>query len=336
MIPLDTTLPPRLQKQLLGHEGQWQLLQRQFSENKLHPAWLLVGQKGIGKATFAYQTARTLLKADQGNDQFFDTLIDQKSHPNLLIIEKELDEDGKPANDITVEGIRKIADFVHQSAAFPGWRVIIIDAIEELNRNAANALLKILEEPPKQVLILLVCHSVGRILPTIRSRCCLLSFDILTQEVLTEVLGKVPDPLAYALANGSIGQLLELEKFALNDLLEEVINVLQAVMANRLTSLQQFVGGFEKGDPLAQIMLILLPWISCQLVLLKSQQNSFVLRHDTLLPLANLRIPSHWLLVQEKLSLLLQNAKDAHLDFATLLTAAFLCFESPHLMKEFT
>lgn len=334
MIYLDTTLPPRLQKQLIGHQDQWLLLQRQFQENRLHPAWLLVGQKGIGKATFAYQAARTILKTDQGNGQFTDTLIDQKSHPNLLIIEKELDEDKKTANDITIESVRKIADFVHQSSAFPGWRAIIIDAIEDLNRNAANALLKILEEPPKHVLILLICHSLGRILPTIRSRCCLMNFDTHNQEKLVEILGKIPDPLAWELANGSIGQFLELDKFALGDLLTEIADILQAVMANRLASLQQFVQSMGKEDPRTAAVLKLLPWISYQLVLLKSDVNHANLKAYNLLSLADLRTPKHWLLVYENLALLLQNASTAHLDVSTLLTASFLCFETPQLLRE--
>lgn len=333
MVNLDTNLPPRLQNQLIGHQSQWQLLERQFQERKLHPAWLLSGQKGIGKVTFAYQAARYILKDGQNNDQFFDTLINQNSHPNLLIIEKAVDEDGKLQNEITVESIRKIAEFVHQSAAFPGWRVIIIDAIDDLNRNAANALLKILEEPPRQVLILLVCHSVGRILPTIRSRCCLMPFYGLTNQELTQIVQEPPQALALELANGSIGKLIDLQQLDLELLLSDVLHILQAVFQNRLQLLQQFVAGFEKGDPRVLVVLDLLPWMAYHFVLLQSTSGAFS-TNPKMAELAALRPANHWLFVHERLSKLIQDAEKAHLDLATLLVAAFLCFESPQLLQE--
>ena len=83
MVELNIALSPRLQTELIGHQSQWRLLLRKFHNNELHPAWLLSGTKGIGKSTFAYQAARYILKANQNNDQFFDTLINQKSHPNI-------------------------------------------------------------------------------------------------------------------------------------------------------------------------------------------------------------------------------------------------------------
>lgn len=333
MVNLDTNIPPRLQRQLISHQSQWQLLQRQFHEKKLHPAWLLSGQKGIGKATFAYQAARYLLKDGQNNDQFFDTLINQNSHPNLLIIEKNVDEDGKLQNEITVESIRKIAEFVHQSAAFPGWRVIIIDAIDDLNRNAANALLKILEEPPGQVLILLVCHSIGRILPTIRSRCCLMPFYGLTNQELIQITQKHPQDLALELANGSIGRLISLQQLDLELLLSEVLDVLQAVFQNKLQPLQQFIADFEKGNPKALVVMELLPYIASQCVLLQSNAATSSI-NSRVVELANVRPVNHWLFVHERLTKLIQDAEKAHLDLVTLLMAAFLCFESPQLLQE--
>lgn len=334
MVDLDTSLLPRLQNQLIGHQPQWQLLQRQFQEKKLHPAWLLSGQKGIGKATFAYQAARYVLKDGQNNDQFFDTLINQNAHPNLLLIEKSVDEDGKLQNEITIESIRKIAEFVHQSAAFPGWRVIIIDAIDDLNRNAANALLKILEEPPKQVLILLVCHSIGKILPTIRSRCCLMPFYGLTHQELTQITKDPSHDLALELANGSIGKLSELQQINLTSLLNEVFHTLHAVFQNKLSSLQQFVSGFEKGDPKALVVLELLPWVAYHFVILQSNAGTIPINNGKMAELAALQPVKHWLFVHERLSLLIQSSEKTHLDLATLLVAAFLSFESPQLLQE--
>lgn len=334
MVDLDTNLPPRLQNRLVGHQSQWLLLERQFQEKKLHPAWLLSGQKGIGKATFAYQAARYVIKEGQNNDQFFDTLINQNSHPNLLIIERNMDENGKLQNEITVENIRKLADFVHQSATFPGWRVIIIDAIDELNRNAANALLKILEEPPGQVLILLVCHSIGRILPTIRSRCCLMPFYGLTNQDLAQIVKDPLQSLALDLANGSMGRLIDLQRFDLELLLNEVIQTLHAIFHNKLQSLQQFVGGFEKGDEKAFVVLELLPWLAYHFSLIQGGAEISSANQTKITEVAALRPASHWLLVYERLTKLILDAEKSHLDLATLLVAAFLCFESPWLLDE--
>lgn len=333
MVDLNTNLPPRLQNQLVGHQPQWQLLQQQFQEKKLHPAWLLSGQRGIGKATFAYQAARYILKAGQNNDTFFDTLIDQNSHPNLLIIEKNVDEDGKVQNEITVEGVRKLADFVHQSAAFPGWRVVVIDAIDDLNRNAANALLKILEEPPAQVLILLVCHSIGQILPTIRSRCCLLSFEGITHQDLIQLVKVPPQDLALELANGSVGRLINFQQFDLDILLGEVAHVLEAVLQNKLQILQQFVAGFEKGNPKASVVMELLLWLAYHFTLIQGKAKVPSVNQMKMMKVATLRSTDHWLLVYEKLSKLIQDSEKSHLDLGTLLIAAFLCFESPHLLS---
>ncbi len=333
MVELNTKLSPRLQTHLIGHQSQWQLLQRKFQDNELHPAWLLSGPKGIGKATFVYQIARHILKVHQNNDQFFDTLISQKSHPNLLIIEKEFNEDGKLENEISIDSIRKIAHFVHQSAAFPGWRIIIIDAVDDLNRNAANALLKILEEPPKQVLILLICHGIGRILPTIRSRCCLLSMTGPTTEELTTLCHDPLSPLTLALAHNSIGRLVDLQQIDLNCFLDEIIQVLQSVLQNKLLPLQQFVNSFAKGELKAALLLDLLSWISCQLVLIQSNSVVGFVPSLQMNQLSALRPTPHWLLVQEQLSSLIYQAEETHLDLPTLYTAAFLCFESPQLLQ---
>ncbi len=333
MVELNTALSPRLQTHLIGHQSQWQLLVRKFQDNELHPAWLISGAKGIGKATFAYQAARYILKAKQDNDQFFDTLINQKSHPNLLIIERELNEDEKLQNEISVESIRKIAHFVHQSAAFPGWRVIVIDAIDDLNRNAANALLKILEEPPKQVLIFLICHGVGRILPTIRSRCCLVSLTGPTTEELTKICQTPVSSLALALAHNSIGRLVDLQKMDLDLFLDEIIQIIQSVLQNKLLPLQQFVSSFAKSDLKAALLLDLLSWLSCQLVLIQSNSAAGFVPSTQMAQLSTLRPTTHWLMVQEQLSSLIYQAEETHLDLPTLYTAAFLCFESPHLLQ---
>jgi DNA polymerase-3 subunit delta' len=150
-----------------------------LDRGRLHHAWLLTGPEGVGKATLAYRMARRLLGARP--DPAFGPLgaspgdvvsrqVAARSHPDLMVLERETD-DGKARKSIPVDEARQLPAFFANSPAVSPYRVAIIDAADDLNVNAANAVLKTLEEPPAKGVILLVSHSPGRLLPTIRSRC---------------------------------------------------------------------------------------------------------------------------------------------------------------------
>ena len=167
-----------------GGEGVETTFLSALERGRLHHAWLLTGAEGIGKATFAYRAARRLLGARP--DAAFGLLgcdpsdpvsrqVASRSHPDLLVIERWTD-DGKPRKVIPVEEARRLPEFFSKSPAISPWRVAIIDAADDLNANAANAVLKTLEEPPARGVLLLVSHAPGRLLPTIRSRCRRLAF----------------------------------------------------------------------------------------------------------------------------------------------------------------
>lgn len=151
---------------------------------RLHHAWLLVGPEGVGKATFAYRAARRLLGAapDMGYGALGSSPADPvsrqvsaRSHPDLLVLERET-YDGKVRRNIPVDEARRLPEFFSRSPASSPYRVAIIDAADDLNVNAANAVLKTLEEPPPRGVLFLVSHAPGRLLPTIRSRCRRLAF----------------------------------------------------------------------------------------------------------------------------------------------------------------
>ncbi len=193
-------------------------------------AWLLSGPKGIGKATFAYRAARFLLAgAGQGDllglppenlhvdpDEPVARRIAAGGHGDLLVVERTSDpKSSSPAirTRIVVDQIRAVGDFFAKTSAEGGWRIAIIDAAEDMNANAANALLKILEEPPAQSLLLLVSHAPGRLLATIHSRCRNLAFSPLNSSQVAQVLEGLPHDLSdddlYAvagLAEGSPGR----------------------------------------------------------------------------------------------------------------------------------
>ncbi len=155
-----------------------------LARGRLHHAWLLTGPEGIGKATFAYRAARRLLGGAPDDrygllgvapEDAEARLVAARSHPDLLVLERQ-SEDGKVKKFISVDDARALPDFFARSPSRSKYRVAIVDAADDMNVNAANALLKTLEEPPERGVLLLVAHAPGRLVATIRSRCRRLAF----------------------------------------------------------------------------------------------------------------------------------------------------------------
>jgi DNA polymerase-3 subunit delta' len=181
---------PREVFDLQGHEGPEAAFEAARARGRLHHAWLLTGPEGVGKATFAYRAARRLLGAPEDPSHGIlgappehpvSRQIIARSHPDILVVQR-LGEDGKVRKVIPVDEVRKLSEFFSKSPASSPHRVAIVDAADDLNTNSANALLKTLEEPPARGVLLLVSHSPGRLLPTIRSRCRRLAFSALSLE----------------------------------------------------------------------------------------------------------------------------------------------------------
>ncbi len=190
---VDQVPHPREVFQLAGHQAEEIAFEIARSRGRLHHAWLLTGTEGVGKATFAYRAARRLLGAPI--DEGFGVLgtdpnhpvsrqIIARAHPDLLVLER-VGEDGKLRKSIPVDEARKLSEFFSKSPASAPHRVAIIDAADDLNGNSANAVLKTLEEPPERGVLLLVAHSPGRLLATIRSRCRRLAFQPLGEAEVT-------------------------------------------------------------------------------------------------------------------------------------------------------
>ncbi len=218
-------ISPRSNAELFGHAAPEALLAEAMASERLHHAWLLTGPPGIGKATLAFRFARRLLAGEphDGSLALHEAhpvfrRVAAGSHADLLTVEREYDPKRKRLRgEIVVDDVRQVGDFLHRTAAEGGWRVVIVDGAEDLNRNAANALLKVLEEPPSRALLLLVCTAPGRLLPTIRSRTRRLAMTALAPPDVGRVLGRHRpelDATAIAaiagLAEGSPGRALML------------------------------------------------------------------------------------------------------------------------------
>ncbi|NVN37147.1 DNA polymerase III subunit delta' [Komagataeibacter swingsii] len=209
---------PRACRRLLGHDAAWQEFLSVIRTGRLHHAWLLTGPEGIGKATMAFMMARTLLGA-QDHDSPVGRRVTAGTHADLLVIARGMDEKRhRLRREIVGDDIRPISAFLRRTAAEGGWRVVIVDGAEYMNRTAANAILKILEEPPERAILILTTSVPGRLLPTIRSRCRVLALSPLDDAAMRAVLADMesapaPDlvarilPLAHG-APGRAGDLL--------------------------------------------------------------------------------------------------------------------------------
>ena len=191
---------PRENAFLVGHDDAERVLAEALLGQRMHHAWLITGPSGVGKATLAFRFARRLLAGPAPslhvppNDPLFHRVA-QSTHADLLTIERPWDERNRRLKaEIPVDAVRDAVEFMRLTPAEGGWRVVVIDGAEALNRNAANALLKLLEEPPPRSVLLLACSAPGRLLPTVRSRCRRLRLRPLDRDAMTLALTRLlPD-----------------------------------------------------------------------------------------------------------------------------------------------
>jgi DNA polymerase-3 subunit delta' len=215
---------PRENASFAGHDAAVAALYDAAMSGRLHHAWLIGGGAGIGKATLAYRFARWLLAGATTADLSLDPAhpvfrrVAANTHADLLTIDRRLNEKTKKMQtEIVIDTVHEVGRFLRLTAGEGGWRVVVVDGAEDMNRNAANALLKLLEEPPKRAILLLVSHAPGRLLPTIRSRCRSLNLGPLADSQVAALLEDYAPRLSPAdrgriarLAEGSVGTALTL------------------------------------------------------------------------------------------------------------------------------
>lgn len=246
---------PRDTARLIGQAHAENAFLEAFASERLHHGWLITGPKGVGKATLAWRIARFLLatpdvEADGGMfgappppttlDISPDHPVSHRmaawAEPGLACITRSINEDTKKLrNEIVVEDIRKLGKFFGLSAADGGRRVVIVDSADEMNTSAANALLKMLEEPPARTTLLLVSHQPTRLLPTIRSRCRILRLSPLGPDDMAAALAQTGielpqnnDHLA-ALASGSVGAALRIAALGGMEMYAELVGLLASM-----------------------------------------------------------------------------------------------------------
>ena len=209
---------------LVGHGDTLQRFTEAWNnrdKHPIHPVWMLTGPRGIGKATLAYKIAKMVY----GNvGDFF-----------IIDMEHNIDKDGKNKNDgktISVFTIRNITEKIRMSSMSGEWRVVLIDPVDQLHTSAANAILKILEEPPAKTLFLLVTHQLSSVLPTVRSRARVEKMLPLSISELRQLCERfIPDETisdeVLQLANGSFGRIANLKQFGGDKIYEKVVDIVQ-------------------------------------------------------------------------------------------------------------
>jgi len=248
-------LTPAENPYFIGQDEAVKLFLQAYNSGTLHHGWLISGDEGVGKATFAYKIARFLLAAEPGKkyqsldidvNSYVFAQVAQKSHPDFKVLERDYTEtdkkklikaiqQGETVDEemkqglkrsavIKVDDVREAVNFLMKKSFNDSWRVVIVDSTDDLNTSSANALLKILEEPPAKSILLLISHNAGNLLPTIRSRCAKISLKPLKNEETAQLLRRYMPELKEKevqqlakISGGSIGRAM---MYAENNALE--------------------------------------------------------------------------------------------------------------------
>jgi DNA polymerase-3 subunit delta' len=350
----DETPHPRLTRRLIGHAAAWDQVSEAWKSGRFAHAWLISGPRGIGKASFAHLLAKAILTAPppeeggglfgpaepQGLSREIDTAhpalprIESGAHPDMTTVEIGWADDAmtKRRTEIVVDDVRDVGEFLSLTPAEGGWRIVVIDAADEMNRSAANALLKNLEEPPRRSLLLLLAHNRGRLLPTIRSRCRQLPLAPLseaeTEEGLTFLLPEeTPERrrVLAGMAQGSLGEAVALAHGGGDEIAAGIARLLADWPHLDAKALSAFAGEVAKDADRFRLFTVLLgDWVAA------------TLRRGVGAPAeggasgAALAVPlEQWGEVWEKVNGLFRRAEAVNLDRRHVVLSAFHALVSP-------
>jgi len=348
--PMDTM-------RLIGHKIAEQRFLENFQSGRFHHAWLITGAKGVGKATFAYRAAKFLLShAGEGGGGLFGpsesldiaesndptlALLQAGAHPGLAVLKRQYDAKGKKLYTvIRINEVRALSPFFQLTASEGSWRIVIIDPVDDMNISAANAMLKILEEPPKKTLFLLLSHTPARLLPTIRSRCRQLALRPLNDADMRQVIAPhcetiSPEQLEMllTLAEGSPGKALRLLEAGGLEIFTGILSILQnypQLDAEKLHALAD-ISGKKEAEATYSSICELYPWWLTRLVRTVSEQfesgNLIPGEAEIMKKMISQHPPSAWVELWEKGNSLIKKADSINLDRKQVVLNLFLNVE---------
>jgi DNA polymerase-3 subunit delta' len=365
---------PRKNSFFGGHEQAEIILKEAFDSGRLAHAWLITGPKGIGKATLAYRFARYVLSdgglavLDAGLSGLFkeEILPEKKTslgegplylapahpvfkkvaaggHVDFMSVERTINEkNGKLRTEIVVDDVRSVGSFFNLTAGEGGWRVVVIDCADELNLNAANAVLKVLEEPPPKTLLLLVSHNPGRLLGTIRSRCRKLSLQPLENEYVTSLvrgwdldIDEASVKTLTILADGSPGRALALAGDGGLGLYQEMMSLLGTLPKLDIEALHSFSGRLGKSGSEDDFSMTseLFRWWLARMILAKGKEKSRLViltepEKTFMDQFVNVVSLDRWFELWEKINRLLSKTNQINLDRKQVFLNVFLALEN--------
>ncbi|MBT3787551.1 MAG: DNA polymerase III subunit delta' [Alphaproteobacteria bacterium] len=356
----DHPFAPWRNLSLSGHGAAESTFLKAWNSGRMPHAWLVTGPKGVGKSTFAYRCGRFVL-AQNGKDQeagLFGAppppetleipeddpvvpLVAQQGHPSLRRIARSWDDKSKKTRgEIVVDDVRKAIKIFNVTAGEGAWRIVIVDAVDEMNPNAANALLKTLEEPPERSLLILIAHNPGRLLPTIRSRCRTLPLKPLDEHDVANLLAqRAVDAdqqglLSLArLADGSPGKALDLMESGGHGIYEDLIGLLKPLPDLDIPALHKFADRMARKDAAdqARAFMALLDWWLARMIrhAALGQVPADIVSGDGQLSqsLAARRSLDQWIEVWEKITRLATRADSVYLDRKQVLLNVFSMLE---------
>lgn len=352
---------PAWTDRLIGHAAAEQAFLKAYESGRMPHAWLISGPKGVGKATLAYRMARFLLAQpaeEEAGGMFGDPepaatslqmppearafrQVAQRAHPDFRLLERTLNKTGKLRTEIIIDDVRAVIEFLHLKPSAGRWRVVMVDTADDLNRNSANALLKILEEPAPNTVLLLLSHAPQALLPTIRSRCRKLPLQPLGDDLLAAEIGaRFPKTapadrqLAALTAGGSLGQAIRMVETDGVGLLREIGALLGGwpkLDAGQLHKLGDKLAGRDQAGQF-DLAVELLGWWFARMARAAATgiaPNPEVFQGESAL-IGRMRDAAsldRWLSLWEKVSRLFDRVQSVNLDRKQAWVAGFLAIE---------